>query len=244
MKQPLLNTTLKRLQATIHRALQQKTVSFPTETYRFTAENADTVYTIVRNGAVHHSMGQEIDLLEREFAAYHNVPYALATTTGTAALGLALQAIGLSPGDEVIVPSYTNVAVAQVVLEHGGIPIFVDIDKTFCMSAESVAAHISRNTKAILPVHMFGNMPNMKRIMATARKHHLYVIEDCCQATGAEYNGKKAGTIGHIGCFSFSAKNHITTGEGGMIITKDRGLRKKISRFRHQTRHLYQKNES
>ncbi len=192
---------------------------FPTMPYRFTHEDALRVYEIVLSGRLQHGVGKEVFALEKEFAEYHNVKYALATNAGTSALELAVKAIGIRPGDEVIVPAYTFVATAQAVIRHGGIPVFADIDDTYTLSPKSFEAKITKRTKAVIPVHIFGNAADMDSIMRIARKHNLLVIEDACQGLGATYKGKKVGSIGDIGCFSFNEMKSIYTGQGGMLIT-------------------------
>jgi len=212
---------------------------YPMESYRFTQNDAARIYDLVLEGNLHHSNGEEVALLEKEFAAYHRSRYAFATTTGTAALVLALLAVQIKPGDEVVIPAYTNLATAQAVLSAGGIPVFADIDETFTLSPSSVSSCITKRTRAVIPVHIFGNMADMPAIMSIAKKHRLFVIEDCCQATGALMRNKRAGTFGHIGCHSFSAKKAIFTGEGGILTTSDASIEKRLIHFRSQTRNLY-----
>ncbi len=221
------------------RQITQGDESFPTDTYRFTKQDAKKIYSIVLSGKLHHNSGNEVTSLEKEFAQYHKQKYAYATSTGTTALELALKAIGIQPGDEVIIPSYTNIATAQAVLEKGGIPIFADIDDTFTISPTSIKTLISSKTKAILPVHMFGNVADMESITQIAKKHSLYVIEDCCQAIGAAYAGKKVGTWGDVGCFSFNAKKAIFTGQGGMVITSNKTIYSRINHFIDEVNNLH-----
>lgn len=195
---------------------------FPTTPYRFSRQEALYIYHIVLSGKLHHRVGNEVSMLEKEFASYHNAKYALATNAGTAALEMAVKAVGVRPGDEVIVPAYTFIATAQAVLSRGGIPVFADIDDTFTIFPISVQEKITSRTKAIIPVHMFGNVADMDAITMIARKYHLAVIEDCCQAIGATYKGKKVGTLSDVGCFSFNEKKAVTTGQGGMLITNNK----------------------
>jgi perosamine synthetase len=192
---------------------------FPTEPYRFTKSDARYVSNIILHKSLHHKFGMEVLSLEKEFAQYHGSKYALATNAGTSALEMAVKAIGINPGDEIIVPAYTFVATAQAVLARGGIPIFADIDDTFTISPQDLVKRITKKTKAIIPVHMFGNVADMDKILSIAKDHNLKVIEDCCQAVGATYKGRKVGTFGDIGCFSFTIHKAITTGQGGMLLT-------------------------
>lgn len=197
----------------------KKEEPFPTRPYIFTQEDADKVSRVVLSGNLHHTAGTEVASLEKEFALYHDVKYALATNAGTSALELGLKAIGLKPGDEVIVPAFTFVATAQAVLSRGCIPIFADIDDTFTISPESLERVITERTKAVIPVHIFGNVANIERITQIAKKHKLFVVEDACQAVGAQIKDRKVGSWGDVGCFSFNEKKAISTGQGGMLIT-------------------------
>lgn len=196
--------------------------SFPNEPYRFTIQDAQTAYNIVLSNKLHHKVGHYVSTFEKEFAEYHQSSFALATNSGTSALELAFKAIGIQPGDEVIVPAYTFVATAQAVLSRGGTPVFADIDDTFTISPASVNRCITKKTKAIVPVHMFGNVADMNAIMKIAKKYKLRVIEDACQAIGALHGTQKVGSIGDIGCFSFDNQKAITTGQGGVFITNSK----------------------
>lgn len=164
---------------------------------------------------------------EDRFAQYHDAKHGLAVTNGTAALELVMQAIGLEPGDEVIVPPYTFFATASCVLENNGIPVFVDIDpETYNLDATKLEEAITPRTKAIIPVHFAGLPADMDAINEIARKHGLIVVEDCAHAHGAIWNGRKVGAIGDIGCFSFQQSKNMTSGEGGIILTDDEALKK------------------
>jgi len=195
---------------------------FPTQPYTFTRDDAKRIYNIVLSGKLNHRFGPETSLLEKEFATYHKTKYALATNSGTSALEMAVKAIGIKPGDEVIVPAYTFVATAQAVLSRGGIPVFADIDDTFTLSPASALEKINKRTKAIIVVHAFGNVADMDRILGIAKRHNLFVIEDSCQAIGASYKGKKVGSLGDIGCFSFNETKAVYTGQGGMLTTSNK----------------------
>lgn len=242
-KIPFARSVVRRARGLLRRIMQRDT-DFPTDTYRFTKTDAKKIYSIVRSGKLHHNSGIEVSSLEKEFAKYHNQKHAYATSTGTTALELALKSIGIQPGDEVIIPAYTNIATAQAVLEKGGIPIFADIDDTFTISPASIKKLITSKTRAILPVHMFGNVADMEAIMILAKKHSVYVIEDCCQAIGATYANKKVGTFGDVGCFSFNAKKAIFTGQGGMVITSNKRIYTRVNHFIDEVNNLHIKEGS
>ena len=157
---------------------------------------------------------------EEEFAARYGTRHAISVNSGTAALHVALAAAGIGPGDEVLVPSYTFTATASAVLMHNAIPIFVDVDpRTFCMDAARAREAVSPATKAMVPVHLLGNVADMDSLLDIAKSHNLVVIEDTAQAPGAALRGQVAGTIGDIGTFSFQETKNMMTGEGGMIVT-------------------------
>ncbi len=166
--------------------------------------------------------GPRVAEFERRFAAYTGAPFAVATTSCTTALHLALVASGIGPGDEVIVPAFTWVATANVVESLGAEPVFVDIElETFNLEVSQIEAAIGPCTKALLPVSLFGHSAPMDAVMAIAARHHLKVVEDDACALGAWYGERHAGTLADIGCFSFHPRKAITTGEGGMLITGD-----------------------
>jgi perosamine synthetase len=159
------------------------------------------------------------------FKEYLNVEYAIATSSCTGALHIALKAIGLKPDDEVIVPDATWIASVAPIIYFGAKPIFVDVlEDTWCISPKEIEKAITLKTKAIIAVHLYGGMCEMDEIMAIAKKHNLYVIEDSAEAIGSEYRGKKAGSIGDFGVFSFHGTKTITTGEGGMLVTNSDSL--------------------
>ena len=166
-----------------------------------------------------------VEKFEREFADYIGSKYAITCVNGSVALRLALIACGVRPGDEVIVPPYTFIATASIVLEANCVPVFVDIDpKTYNMNPTEVEKAISARTKAIIPVHFAGQACDMDAIMAIAKKHKLRVIEDAAHAHGGAYKGKKLGSIGDAGCFSFQSSKNLTSGEGGLVVTDDEYL--------------------
>lgn len=171
--------------------------------------------------------GKKVQEFEARYADYIGAKHAVMVNSGTAALHLVLDALGVGPGDEVIVPALTFFSTATAVIHQNAIPVFADIDEHYCMDPDSVEQVITERTKAIIPVHYFGYMADMNRLMEIARKHNLKVIEDCAQAHGAEYYGKKAGAIGDAGAFSFFATKNMTTGEGGGITTNDEEIAKR-----------------
>jgi dTDP-4-amino-4,6-dideoxygalactose transaminase len=178
--------------------------------------------------------GPFVTKFEEDFAAFCHTRYAVGVGSGTEALWLALLALGVGPGDEVITVPSTFMATAEAISYCGAKPVFVDIDEqTYTLDPNLLERAITPRTKAIIPVHLFGQMADMDAIMAIARQHHLYVIEDACQAHGAEYKGQKAGSIGHAGCFSFyPGKNLGAFGEAGALVTNDRSLAEKIQVLR------------
>ena len=180
------------------------------------------------------SMGPVTQKFEKEFADYLGVKHAFGVSSGTAALHIALKALGIEEGDEVIVPSLTFVATANSVLYCGAKPIFADIISlnNFNISPDDILEKITNKTKAIIVVHYGGYPCDMDAIMEIAKAHNLKVIEDAAHAPGAEYKGKKCGTIGDVGCFSFFANKNLVTGEGGMIVTNDDALAEKIRMIR------------
>jgi dTDP-4-amino-4,6-dideoxygalactose transaminase len=168
-------------------------------------------------------LGEEVASFEREFAAYCGAKHAIAVNTGTSALHLALLAAGVGPGDEVITVPFTFVASVSAICYTGARPVFVDVEPdTLTMDPVKLEAALTPRTKAIMPVHLYGQMADMHAIAAVAKRHGLPVIEDACQAHGAEYRGLRAGSIGLSGCFSFyPGKNLGACGEGGIVVTSD-----------------------
>lgn len=182
-------------------------------------EEKAAVAAVLESGML--AQGAKVAEFEREFAEFVGVKHAIATSNGTTALHAALLAHGIGPGDEVITSPFSFIATANAITMCGAIPVFVDIEEnTFNINPSLIERAITPRTKAILPVHLFGQPAAMDQIMAIAEKYNLIIIEDACQAHGAEIQGKKAGSFG-TGCFSFYATKNITTGEGGMITTND-----------------------
>jgi len=186
-----------------------------------TQKEIDYVTDAVKSGWV-SSLGKYVDEFEKRFAKYLRVKHALAVSNGTAALHLALATLGINKGDEVIVPDLTFVATANAVVYTGATPIMVDVDeKTWCIDPGATRKAITNRTKAVIPVHLYGHPADMDNINEIAEKNGLYVIEDAAEAHGAEYKGKRVGSLGTCGVFSFYGNKIITTGEGGMITSND-----------------------
>ena len=183
------------------------------------------------------SLGPKLEEFEQAAANYAGVPYGVALASGTAGLHLGLAALGIGEGDEVILPSFTFISVANAVLHQRARPVFADIDpRTLNLTAESVAKAITPRTRVIIAVDTFGCPVDLDPILRLAAAHGLKVIEDACEALGAEYRGKRAGGLGDLGVFAFYPNKPITTGEGGMVVTRDRELAETIRALRNQGR--------
>lgn len=167
---------------------------------------------------------QESKQVEQKLSKLFNCKYPIFMTSGHAALTSALVAMGIGPGDEVIVPAYTYIATAMAVVGAGAIPVIAEVDDTLTISPEDIKKKISKHTKAIIPVHIQGFPCNMSAIMEIAKEHKLFVLEDACQADGGSYNGKRLGTIGNAGALSFNYFKIVTCGEGGALLTDDKAL--------------------
>ena len=189
---------------------------------------------VLRSGKVNYWTGRKGMEFEEAFARWQGSTYAISVATGTAALHVALSALGIGPGDEVIVPSYTFIATSFSVVQAGAVPRFADVNlEDHAISVESAEKLVTPRTKAIMPVHLYGNVCDMDEILAFARKHDLYVIEDNAEAFGGAYKGKKTGSIGHMaGCSFCQNKTFTTGGEGGMVTTDDEELAWQARSFR------------
>lgn len=188
----------------------------------------------------------KVDEFEREFARKFNVKYARAVTSGTAALKVALKALGIKPGDEVITQSHTFVATIEAIIDIGAIPVLTEVNKTLNMDPNDLKAKITNKTRVIIPVHMLGVSCQMDEIISIAREKNIPILEDTAQALGGEYKGRKLGTIGDIGIFSFDFSKPLTTGEGGMVVTNDRELylrAKEYSDHGHQSNPNFPRGE-
>jgi perosamine synthetase len=197
-------------------------------------EDIAAVADVLRSGKLTQLTGGAVSAFEEAFGAWHGAKHSVATNSGTSAIHTAVAALDIRPGDEVIVPAHTFIASATPVLHQRATPVFGDVDeRTFCLSPNSVAAQITDRTKAIIAVHLNGHPAEMDALMAIAEPRGIAVIEDAAQAHGALYKGRKAGTIGRAGCFSFWEDKIITTGgEGGCVITDDDALAQRMRRIR------------
>lgn len=180
-------------------------------------------------------LGEEVNKFEREFAKYLGVNHTISVNSGSDALFLAIKSLGIGNGHEVITVSHTFNSTVDAIVRSGARPVFVDIDpETYCIDVDKIQEKITRNTRAILPVHLYGHPAEMDRIIELKEKYHLYIIEDACQAHGAEYNGEKVGTIGDLGCFSFyPTKNLGAYGDGGAIVTDNPEIMEKLTWLRN-----------
>lgn len=177
------------------------------------------------NSGVWGFRGSKQEELERKFAEFCKTDYCVSASNGTVTLRLALEALGVGPGDEVIVPGFTWQATAAVVLDVNACPILVDVDpETYTLDPRAVEAAITERTKCIIPVHLYGRMADMDALLAICEKHGLFMIEDCAHQHGSEWDGKAAGTLGDIGSFSLQSTKIFNTGEGGLLTTKDKRL--------------------
>lgn len=200
----------------------------------FTQEEADAVSQVLLSNKVNYWTGTECREFEKEFAAWAGTDYAVALANGTLALDVALQAMGIGEGDEVIVTPRSFIASVSTVVNAGAMPVFADVEPdTGNLSARTIAPHITDKTRAIICVHLAGWPCDMDEIMALAKQHNLWVIEDCAQAHGAKYKGKPVGSIGHVGAWSFCQDKIMTTGgEGGMVTTNDKALWQKMWEYK------------
>ncbi|RLI46221.1 erythromycin biosynthesis sensory transduction protein eryC1 [Candidatus Bathyarchaeota archaeon] len=183
-------------------------------------------------------LGEMVAQFERKFADFCGVKNAVCVSSGTASIFLSLLALGVEPGDEVIAPSFSFMATASPILHIGAKPIFVDITpRTYTLDPNEVEKKLSKRTKAIIPVHLYGHPADMDSILEIAEKNNLFVLEDACQAHGAKYKGRKVGGIGHVACFSFyPSKNMTVCGDGGIVTTDDEEVAEKIRRLRNHGR--------
>ena len=197
-------------------------------------EEIEAVSAAIRAGEISGSFGESIPGFEQDFADYVGVKHGIATTSGTAALELAVHALDLEPGDEVLVSASTNVATALGVYHNGAVPVPVDSEPiTGNIDLDLIEGSITERTRAIIPVHLFGHPVDMDRLMTIADRRDLTVIEDCAESHGARVRGKMTGSFGAMSCFSFYANKVITTGEGGMVLTDDDVLAERLRLLRN-----------
>ncbi|NPV29986.1 MAG: DegT/DnrJ/EryC1/StrS family aminotransferase [Firmicutes bacterium] len=195
----------------------------------------EAVIEVLRSGRL--ALGQRAEEFERLICEYIGVEHAVAVSSGTAALHLIVRALGIGPGDEVLVPSFTFAASVNVILYVGATPVFVDIDpETYCLDPQELERKITPRTKAVLAVDVFGHPAEWDAILEVAGRHGLRVIDDSCEALGAEYKGKKVGQFGDAAAFAFYPNKQITTGEGGIIVTSDEEIARLCRSMRNQGR--------
>ena len=193
----------------------------------------DAIQKVIERGQF--ILGTEVKALEEEIASYLGVEYAIGVASGTDALHLALVACGIKPGDEVITTPFTFIATTEVIANCGAIPVFVDIEpKTYNINPDKIESKISPKTKAIIPVHLYGQPANMNPVLELAGKYNLRVIEDCAQALGTEYKGKKVGSLGDAACLSFFPSKVLGAyGDGGMVVTNNSEIAEKVKMLRN-----------
>ena len=196
----------------------------------------DAVVSVLRSPQL--SLGPRLDEFEDRLGSYVGVRHAIAVSSGTAGLHLCIRALGIGPGDEVIVPSFTFIAAANAIRYEGAMPVFVDIDRsTLNLQPACIEEAITERTKAIMVVHTFGRPADMAAILEIGKRHKLVVIEDACEAIGAEIDGQKVGSFGDAAVFAFYPNKQITTGEGGMIVTQNESLAHEMRAMRNQGRY-------
>jgi len=211
-------------------------MTIPLSSPDITDSEIDAVTAVLRTSRL--SLGPQMEAFERAMAEYVGVPHAIAVSSGTAGLHLCIRALGIGEGDEVIVPSFTFIAAANVIRYERAQPVFVDIDaESLNISPAGIERAITPKTRAILAVHTFGRPAEMIAIMAIAQRHRLLVIEDACEAIGAIYQGHRAGSFGDAAVFGFYPNKQITTGEGGMVVTRQPELPARIRALRNQGRY-------
>jgi dTDP-4-amino-4,6-dideoxygalactose transaminase len=193
-------------------------------------EEIDAVARVINTKALfRYGLGHECERFEQRYAAYLGCKHFSLAASGSYALTAAMNGLGIGPGDEVLVPAHTYMASATSVLAAGAIPVIVDIDESITIDPAAVEAAIGPRTRAVIPVHMWGTTCNMDAIMEIARRRKLFVIEDCCQGVGGSYKGRKLGSIGDIGAYSFNFYKNMTCGEGGGVVTNDDALAKRVN---------------
>jgi dTDP-4-amino-4,6-dideoxygalactose transaminase len=188
-------------------------------------EETEAAIRILRSRSLFRYYGldlqKEVETFESEFAKFLGISHALAVSSGTSALNTALSALGVGPGQEIIIPAYLWVSVASAVVSHGAIPVLADIDDTFCLDPNSIEERITPRTSGIIVVHMSGAPADIERIQQVARRHALFLLEDCAQCCGGSVHGFKVGTFGDMAAFSFQMNKNMTCGEGGCVVTND-----------------------
>jgi len=229
-KEPLLNTRYRTI-----------SVSNPL----FKGNELKYVTKCIKTGWV-SSLGGYVEEFENKFSRYCEARYGISCSSGTTALHLALASLGIGKDDEVIIPTFTMISTANAVTYQGAVPVLIDSEEnTFNIDPEKIEEKITKKTKAIIAVHIYGHPADMDKILKISKKYNLYVIEDAAEAHGAEYKGKRAGGLGDVGCFSFYGNKIITTGEGGMLVTNNRRIKEKAGYLRDlafsKERHFWHK---
>ena len=195
-------------------------------------EELEMLREVIRSGHLSSTNGAAVPALEKEFAAHHGVPHAVAVSSGSGAVQTAVACLDPSPGDEIITTSITDLGAIAAILYQGAIPIFADVDPRTCnVTCDAIERRLSKHTRAIVVTHLFGNPCDMDPIVELAKRHGLPIIEDCAQAFLSTYKGRLVGTLGDIGCFSFQQGKHMTSGEGGMVLTRDKDLARRAFLF-------------
>jgi perosamine synthetase len=211
-------------------------VNIPLSEPDITEAEIEEVVSVLRSTRL--SLGPKMEEFEASVSGYVGQPFGIAVSSGTAGLHLCIRALGIGPGDEVIVPSFTFIAAANAIRYEGATPVFVDIDpQSLNLDPSRVEQAITTRTRAIIVVHTFGVPAEMEALLDIAERHHLRIIEDACEAIGAEYDGRRVGAFGDAAVFAFYPNKQITTGEGGMVVTRDRHLATEIRAMRNQGRY-------
>lgn len=192
---------------------------------RYGEEELQQLREALEQGSLFYAHGNKVRTLEQRFAEMNGVPYAVACSSGTAAIHAALIAVGISPGDEVITSPITDMGSVIPILYQGAVPVFADLHPhSYTLLPESVEARITHHTRAVLAVHLWGNACDLQALRDICRRHNLWLIEDCAQAFGCRYRGEPIGTLGDVGCFSLNEFKHISCGDGGIVITRNERL--------------------
>lgn len=211
------------------------TFRIPLSAPDITEAEIEAVTRVLRTNTL--SLGPELAAFEEEFAAFHGMPHAVAVSSGTAGLHIALLTLHIGPGDEVIVPSFAFIAVANAVLQVGATPVFADIDPvTLNLDPIRVEEAITPRTRGLLVVHTFGVPADMQALREIATRHSMVILEDACEAIGAEFHGQRAGTFGDLAVFAFYPNKQMTTGEGGVVLARDAAHAQRLRSLRNQGR--------
>ncbi|HVK04782.1 MAG TPA: DegT/DnrJ/EryC1/StrS family aminotransferase [Armatimonadaceae bacterium] len=198
-------------------------------TQRYGDEELQELREALDQGTLFYAQGQKVRQLEEEFAAKHGAKFAVTCTSGTAAIHIALIALGISPGDEVIVPPITDMGTLAPVLYQGAVPVFADLTPHgYALDPASVEAAITERTRAVIAVHLWGNACDLNALRSLCDRKGVFLVEDCAQAFGCTYEGKAVGTFGHVGCYSYNEFKHISCGDGGIVLTDDPAVAKRL----------------